>query len=745
MRSFEQRLHSVMAFSSDFICLLDRNFTIEYINPALQNYFTALYKIKVNAGEKWNEVLPEEVTVLTSKLLKETENEGEGRTYVSFKKIHVDFTATLLLENNETGAYLIIGRNITEFSETLAQLKKSRENYKFITDNLNDVIWTRKKNHKINFISPSILRQRGFTPKEYIELPLEKTMSAASAKEMNKIIQSKGYLNYSKENPLVIRGEYLKKDGSIMNGETYVYPIFEKGKLKRILGITRDIGERIAYLNKIEHQNSELESILNNTDEQIISINKHFEYVTINNVAKKVALENFNKEPKIGESIFNYNSVANSKKLRFAFNKVMNGENFHYIFRLPKKDRIEYLDARFRPIFLNNEVFGISMFIKNISENIYTQIALKENEQRLKRITDTALEGVWEYSSKNNSLYLSPRMKELVGFKGENDLTEFVTYIRDIMDEKDLKSIIESIQSSLINQKNIEIASKIKIENKGEKWILVRASISYNLSNKPQTISGVIIDISRQKEQEEELKEAKIKAEEMMNLKSNFLANMSHEVRTPLNGILGVTQLLEKEGLPEEINYYLDLQKKSGFRLLDTINNILSISRLEAAQENHDLETVELNSFIENNVGSFKILAEQKGIKLRFNRSEEGLNISMNEHLFYQVFNNLLGNAIKFTSKGSVAITTNKKNAHAELIVKDTGIGISDEFKTKIFEAFEQESTGKNRHFEGSGLGLAIVKKYMDKLGGEIIVESTKHKGSSFTLLLPLREGENEK
>jgi PAS domain S-box-containing protein len=738
IRTIEKRLHSVMAFSSDFICLLNNDDRIDYINPAFQNFIKALYKVDIKTGEKWSAVFPDEIKELSFDLLQNADKEGEARKYIAVKNIHIDFTATILIENKQVEGYLIIGRNISELSETLQELKKSKKRYKFITDNLNDVIWTRKSDHVINFISSSIYRQRGFKPEEYTGLPLEESMTDESIVRMKKIIDNKSYLHYSKEKPLVFRGDYLKKDGSIMHGETYVYPVFNKGKLNRIMGITRDISDRIEYLNKIEQQKSELESILNNTDEQIISLNLNFEYVTLNNVARKVINDNFSADPSIGDSIFNYMSTDNAQKIKVAFRKVLKGENFHYVFRVRRKEKMEYLDARFRPIFLNNEVFGISMFIKNISENIYTQIALRENEQRLKRITNTALEGVWEYTSKNKMLYLSPRLKELVGYKGRDDLNEFIAYIKNVMNYDDLLNFTQSLVFSIKKHKNIEIATKVKLEDEREKWLLVRASVSYNLNKDPQTISGVLIDITKQKEQEEELKLAKDKAEETSKLKSNFLANMSHEVRTPLNGILGVTQLLEKEGLPEEINYYLDLQKKSGFRLLETINNILSISRLESSPKNEELKAIELNQFIKNNVASFKILCQQKGLELRIDSSEDELCVPINEHLFYQVFNNLLGNAIKFTVQGYVEIKTEKRGNYAAMTISDTGIGISNKFKAKLFDAFEQESTGINRNFEGSGLGLAIVKKYVDKINGEILVKSKKGKGTSFTIMLPL-------
>lgn len=740
IESIEKRFQSLLTFSNDFICLLNTDYSIDYINPSLFNYMKALYNIEIEVGQKWNNLLPEDAKEFTFDLLDDAKKHGEGRKYISAKNIHIDFTATVIIENEEVNGYLIIGRNISDLTETLNQLTKSKEKYKFITDNINDVIWTHNEDHSLNFISDSIYRQRGFTTEEYKNLRLEESMTIDSSNKLQYIINTKKYMEYSKENPLIFLTEYLKKDGSIMYGESNAYPVFDEGKFKSIFGITRDVTDRILNLKQIEQQNSELETILNNTDEQIISLNRNLEYVTMNEVARNFIRTNYNKEAKIGDSILDYMSAANRSKIQLIFRKVLNGEKYHYVFRYPKNNKIEYLDSRFRPIFLNNAVFGISIFIKNISKNIYTQIALKENEQRLKRITDSVLEGVWEYSIKKNELYLSSRMRELVDYKGDNSVKEFENYSRSVMEKEHHEKIVKSIIKNVNTSNNFEEAVKIKLDGEKEKWLLIRASVSTNTNGIPQTISGVLIDISSQKEQEDELKKAKEKAEEMMQLKSNFLANMSHEVRTPLNGILGVTQLLEKEGLPDEIKYYLSLQKESGHRLLNTINNILSISRLDSTRGEEELSFIELNTFIENNIEPFKILAKQKNIEVLFDRCSDELMIPMNEHLFYQVFNNLMGNAIKFTLQGSVEVKTEKTDDHAMLTIADTGIGISADFIDKIFNVFEQESTGISRNFEGSGLGLAIVKRYIDKIGGDIKVESKKNKGTKFTLLLPLQK-----
>ena len=204
-----------------------------------------------------------------------------------------------------------------------------------------------------------------------------------------------------------------------------------------------------------------------------------------------------------------------------------------------------------------------------------------------------------------------------------------------------------------------------------------------------------------------------------------------------------MSQLLEQKDLPEETKHYLKLQKESGLRLLDTINNIMSLSRLEANPNLDELKPFNLNAYILKNIEPFEILAKHKNVELFFYPCKENIMLPINEHLFYQVFNNLIGNAVKFTLKGSIKLNTNIEDKFAIITIADTGIGISQKNLKKIFEAFEQESTGSGRHFEGSGLGLAIVKKYVEWSGGSIYVESKKGKGSIFILRLPLSNTDN--
>ena len=246
-------------------------------------------------------------------------------------------------------------------------------------------------------------------------------------------------------------------------------------------------------------------------------------------------------------------------------------------------------------------------------------------------------------------------------------------------------------------------------------------------------------DITEKKKMIEELIRAKEKAEEMNKVKSVFFANMSHELRTPLNGILGFSELLQEElssdsdlkGMAETIN-------KSGNRLLETLNMILNISKLEAEMVDLNFKKINIVPLIEETVRLYSPIAQRKNIDLRFITSRDNIDCLLDINLLNSVVNNLVNNALKYTKAGSVSVEVNAGDENAVIKVSDTGIGIPKSKQQRIWEAFRQVSEGFNRSFEGTGLGLTITKKYVGLLKGEISLESEENKGSVFTVKFPL-------
>jgi len=261
---------------------------------------------------------------------------------------------------------------------------------------------------------------------------------------------------------------------------------------------------------------------------------------------------------------------------------------------------------------------------------------------------------------------------------------------------------------------------------------------------------GISRDITDRKLAEQELLVAKERAEESDRLKSAFLANMSHEIRTPMNGILGFADLLKEPHLTEEEQQeYISVIKKSGKRMLNIIDDIVNISKIESGQLEVSISEIDVNQQIEFLWTFFKPESERKGLQLTVKNMlpSKECRIKTDRKKFLAILTNLVNNAIKFTRIGSIEFGVEKKGDFLEFFVKDTGIGVSEHQKEIIFERFRQGSEAHNRTYEGAGLGLSIAKAYVEMLGGKIWLESTPGDGSTFHFTLPnnaLREEKTE-
>jgi len=241
-----------------------------------------------------------------------------------------------------------------------------------------------------------------------------------------------------------------------------------------------------------------------------------------------------------------------------------------------------------------------------------------------------------------------------------------------------------------------------------------------------------------------ELIDAKETAEEMSKLKSNFLANMSHELRTPLIAILGYTEILKTEIEHREWNEMITTIMQSGKRLLETLNLILDLSKVEADKVQINYSEINIAEEVNDIVVMLGPVAHKKNLYLKAVVEREVVLSKLDKRLLHSIITNLVNNAIKYTHKGGITlelsvINSNKKD-YAMIRVADTGIGIAKEDQENIFDEFRQVSEGYNRHFEGAGLGLTIAKKFAEKMGGSISLESEIGKGSTFTVVFPAED-----
>lgn len=250
-------------------------------------------------------------------------------------------------------------------------------------------------------------------------------------------------------------------------------------------------------------------------------------------------------------------------------------------------------------------------------------------------------------------------------------------------------------------------------------------------------VVGYGIDITERKAFEQQLMEAKGAAEEIARLKSSFVANMSHEVRTPLTAILGFATVLGEE-LDGEQRELVEIIRQSGERLLETLNSVLDLARLESKALGLDPRALNLGDELLAAARLFRPMAERKGLALEVDLPDEVVRAQLDRAFLHRVVSNLLSNAVKFTEEGEVRLALVPLRDAVQIQVKDTGIGIAESFQPHLFEEFKQESTGLARTHTGSGLGLAITRHLVEQMHGRIDVDSVKGEGTTFAVTFPL-------
>ncbi len=373
----------------------------------------------------------------------------------------------------------------------------------------------------------------------------------------------------------------------------------------------------------------------------------------------------------------------------------------------------------------------------DITERTRWENVLQESERKFRTFTESSPAAIMIFMDET-WLYANPAAQEMTGYS-EDELKGMKFW--DIAHPDYKAQIKRRGREHRQRPPNMENRYTVKIISKcgEEKWVeLIAETIDYN-DKSAVLISG--IDITKRKKALEELQKAKEKAEAANAAKSEFLANMSHEIRTPMNGVMGMTGLLLETQLTAEQLEYAEMAKKSADSLLTIINDILDFSKVEARKLELEILDFDLQTTLENVKNILGMRAQEKGIDLFF-QVDENVPSSLrgDPGRIRQILTNLVGNAIKFTHKGSVSVRVNleskiKNNnnwTQLHFVVKDTGIGINPTKLSRLFRAFSQADGSYSRKYGGTGLGLAISKQLVEMMDGQIGVESEEGKGATF-------------
>ncbi len=687
-----------------------------------------------------------------------TNGKGNIRTVITRKTLYTD----------PDGNKFLVGviNDITESKQAELVLQESEEKFRSITEQTNDLISISDSRGIITYASSASKTLFQYSPEEmcghnFIDFVDEPEIPRALAVFRDTIENDTGKRNHE--------FTLKRKDGSLFIGEMNGTK-FQQGLTNRTLVVIRDITERklaetVLYESREKyHKLSLLKKAILESPQGIIvfALDINYCYLDFTLLHKQTMKAIWGAEIEKGSNMLSFiSNEIDREKAKANFDKVLVGEQFVLTEEYGDENLTRaYYEDRYSPIFdENNTIIGLSVFVIDITERKLAEEKIRQKDLQFRKLSANLPDLIFQFTRRPDGTYHVPiaseGIKNIFGCSPEDVIDDFAP-IGNVIFPDDAEMVINAIEYSAEHLTYFTCEFRVQIPGKPIQWIFSRSSPE-KLPDGSITWYGFNADITERKHVELELIAAKEHAEESDRLKSAFLANMSHEIRTPMNGILGFASLLKQPDLSgDEQQEFIGIIEKSGARMLNIINDIVDISKIEAGLMTLNIKESNINEQVEYMYTFFKPEVEAKGMKLFFNTtllSKEAI-ISTDREKLYAVLTNLIKNAIKYSEKGIIEFGYNLvQTRHAlspiadtdtrhalyllQFYVKDMGIGIPKDRQSAIFERFIQADISDTRAFQGAGLGLSISKAYLEMLGGEIWVESEEGEGSTFYFTLP--------
>ena len=614
--------------------------------------------------------------------------------------------------------------------ETQLALKQSEEIFRSAFDNTS--IPKTIIGLKGNFITANkaFLEMIGYTEEELKSINI---ISITHTDDINKSWEAVALLINRSSKSQHFQKRYISKEGKIIFADiNLILTRNNEGEPQTIISEVQDITEKLRFeqqwkiLSRVVEQ-SPASVIITDTDGIIEYVNQEFLNITGYNYDDILGKDTSGLKPK-NFSDYNYRQL---------WQFITAGNEWHGEFQIEnKKGELLWEYVLISPLKTNDDKITNYVIIEqDTTERKHYFDSISKSERRFRSVWENSFDGMRLCDAKGNMMMVNNAFCRLIG-KNRNEV-ENKRFDIIYKHRKNYHHFEHRFHERKIQH---QMESEIVLWNDRHIWVEISNSF-VELDENNVFLLSIFRDITARKNFEFELKDAKEKAEEMNKIKSNFLANMSHELRTPLIGILGFSEMLQDIIEENEPRDMVEIIHNSGKRLLESLNLILDLSRVEAGKIEINPQLINIPNLITEICSTYNSLCIKKGLYLKFNFHDSEFEFCTDEKLLREILNNLVNNAIKYTESGGVTVSTseldNGNDKELTIIVSDTGIGIPVDKQKFIFDEFRQASEGYSRSFEGTGLGLTITKRFVEKLKGTISINSSESEGSTFTIKIP--------
>ena len=499
-----------------------------------------------------------------------------------------------------------------------------------------------------------------------------------------------------------------------------------------------DITNKKKAEREVRQSEENLRAVFDSSSQTFYLLDRQLNILAFNQASADIIMEQFGFELQIGSNVADITFKENLLQFKVETERAFSGRKVHVEKHFVINDKEYWFDRHINPVWNSQgEIDRLTIWSIDITDRKLAEKALKENESKFRKLASLLPVGIYQVNEKGNTTYVNESLQLIIGAS----LTTILdgSWTEQIQSE-DLIEVQQKWKHIEKEKKSFSMEYRFKRQNGDAINVLEQAQPLFDHLGEYKGYLGTIIDVSEQKRNQKLIQEKQV-AENSLKFRSDFLASMSHEIRTPLNGIMGLSEILLDSNLNSDQSSKIQNILGASKDLQSIVNDVLHLSELEAGKVILQKELFKVSDLIETITERFNPEAKAKGLTLSFNLPSEEIELETDRRRLTQVLSNLVKNAIKFTVRGLVSVHVKIENGTELLLqITDTGIGIPKKDKSKLFQDFSQLQHTTAQNLEGTGLGLSISKKLMKLLGGEIGVESTVNKGSTFWLKLPIKE-----